>query len=561
MSDGGFRDLRYLRPKSAALIVFSVLLLGAPSLAEDSPRVSAFQPTVFQMPVLREGEQRVLAYLRSGQSSEALQVLASLIAAFPDFPELHFVRAVIFARSGKQDDALSSLLRAAHLGFSDKARILAERSFNQVKQSDGFDELLNIVEENSPSRTEITMPEATLVRDGIALVSAKNTSLEPQTNTLQAQFKFRSRLFSDPKVLINNSPVSKRLNDLYRSGKAAGNVGDLYDNRDRKHSSIVARRFPQVAFVEYDPQAKALNQDYAFNDKIFFSAPTIGNASLGEKGLWSIVKSALTNHRTVALAYLQYRTDHLYVYPSVRDYAWPEYKTDNFAANTPFVLISKGKSGSDRPFLEAAFIALAALPPQVKDFAKENGLIAPTVQMLLRRSQSQIVTVEDYLGPKAHPVVFYGEKLDTSRIVDLAQSLTLENLPPRVEFTVVNESAPQTADGSSDVLFTTPGAVARVVSAEGGRKSMTVSLANTRVRENARIKYHWRVVEGDPSLITITPKNEKNSVAELSFQWHPRKASLSNPEVQTDRADVAMFVEVDGMVSAPAMVSIYFPKQ
>ena len=40
-------------------------------------------------------------------------------------------------------------------------------------------------------------------------------------------------------------------------GRAAGNHGDLYDNRDRGHSSLKREAFPQLAFVDYAAAAAA----------------------------------------------------------------------------------------------------------------------------------------------------------------------------------------------------------------------------------------------------------------------------------------------------------------
>lgn len=527
------------------------------------PSLSPSTPTVFQMPALRTADQQIVALYQAGKLEQAKTVLDAVLKQYPALPDPYFARAVVLAGLGKQTEALADLENAISYGFNNVTRLKTEPSFEKLRDNERFSALVLQAGQNPAALQSAEPPKARLVRDGIALVSADNTRHEPLTNTLQTEFQFRSRLFTDPKVMVIEGPVADRLNNLYRRGKAAGNIGDLYDNRDRGHSAIRSNRYPQIGFVQYDEGAVAENIDFSFNDKIFFSAPTIGNASLGINGMWSVARAALTNPRLVALAYLQFRTDHLYVYPCVRDYGWPDTMIDNFTASTPYFIISKGKSGSDRPFIRAGFVALAAMPPDVKTLAKESGLIAPTVQMLIRRGQIQVETIEDYLSPIAHPVVFDGEKLDLQKIIDVAQSLTVENLPPRVELTILKEnSADSTSQQTAaDHLFTTPGAAARVMPNPGGSKTMTVSLANTVVPPGKEATYHWRILEGSPDLISIRPRNEKGSVAELEIQWHARQPSLANPEVQTDRADVGMFVEIDGMISAPAIISVYFPKK
>ena len=54
----------------------------------------------------------------------------------------------------------------------------------------------------------------------------------------------------------------------------------------------------------------------------------------------------------------------LYVYPAHRDYS-PR-NGDLFPANTPYILVSRGSSGSDKPFLEAIALILAGLRPDTK---------------------------------------------------------------------------------------------------------------------------------------------------------------------------------------------------
>ena len=70
-----------------------------------------------------------------------------------------------------------------------------------------------------------------------------------------------------------------RLRDLVREGRAAGNSGDLYDNRDRGHSALPPERHPQVIPIRYGEAARASDVDYGLNDRILFDRPTFGNSS------------------------------------------------------------------------------------------------------------------------------------------------------------------------------------------------------------------------------------------------------------------------------------------
>ena len=90
------------------------------------------------------------------------------------------------------------------------------------------------------------------------------------------------------------------LREHWKRGRAAGNVGDLYDNRDRGHSALKPEAFPQLAHVAYRPEARAAELDYGLQDKLLFDRPTLGNSSTAVTGgvLWrSLPRLAMTAGR------------------------------------------------------------------------------------------------------------------------------------------------------------------------------------------------------------------------------------------------------------------------
>jgi hypothetical protein len=210
---------------------------------------------------------------------------------------------------------------------------------------------------------------------------------------------------------------ARLLQAMLRRG-AAGNHGDLYDNRDRDHSRLRMERHPRLTFVEYADDARAAGLDYGLNLRIRFNAPTIGNSSTAVTGgaTWrSQPRLALTNGGAPALSRI-YGANHLYVYPEHRDHD-PE-RGDLFPAATPFFVVSQGSSGSDRPFMRALVDMLAAMRPETKTRLRESGLLAPALQMLLRRNMRGVDSDEDYLSGLAHPSAFEGERIDLDRMLN-----------------------------------------------------------------------------------------------------------------------------------------------
>ena len=142
----------------------------------------------------------------------------------------------------------------------------------------------------------------------------------------------------------------------WESRKAAGNHGDLYDNRDRGHSRLDPGAHPQLAFVGYSDAAEAAGLDYGLNASFLFDHPPSGiprpRSPTGRSGAACRAGddptptapgrsgSARTPRRTPSTSTRRTRT------------MTPK-NGDLFPANTPYLLVSRGSSGSDQPFLEA----------------------------------------------------------------------------------------------------------------------------------------------------------------------------------------------------------------
>ena len=166
--------------------------------------------------------------------------------------------------------------------------------------------------------------------------------------------------------------------------------------------------------------------------------------------------------------------NHLYFYPVHVDNnpghngAAGKGHGDVLPANTPYIVLSQGSSGSDVVFLDAFAAALAALRPEVKRDLAASGTLMPALQMVFRMSNRQVAKPEDYLTGKAHPTAFQGAQVDAEKMVTLAHGIKPEVLPPMVQLKVLEEDRGVVGRdyfdaGPRERLFDTPCAVARVV--------------------------------------------------------------------------------------------------
>ncbi len=538
-------------------ITFVVTVSPAIADTKDSESVNPKTVSVFEMPTVHAAQVSLAGAMQSGNFDQAAKIAEQLVSRYPSLPFSHYILAMLAANSKDLSAAIANLERAVSAGYRYTRGLELTPAFSELRDDPRFMALVESMKDPVSNRDVGGEMVPAPVRDGVAPIAEANTAWDPRLNLLQAQFKFNSRLFADRRVDVGGDPAGRLLNRLFEEGKAAGNIGDLYDNRDRNHSAPSRKLLPQVAWLEYGPKAKAAGLDFGLNSTLFYNAPTFGNSSVGVQGLFSVARFAMSNPRDVSVMYLQYRANHLYVYPSVRDHA--PFGYDAFPANTPYILVSKGKSGSDKPLLHAIANILAAFKPTVKSYLVEQKLLMPTVQMIFRRGQAHVVSDEDYLSPIAHPTVFDGEKIDREKMVKLANSLDVDTVPPVVTLSVLAESDitnPPSNTGPKGVIFTTPSAIARIRKMQGEEKRLTVSAATTPGVKEGTTQLRWVVLEGDPGKVSIVPRDGKPGVVDIFAAWQGRHPSSATPEIETDRIDIGVFAGNGNYYSAPAMISI-----
>ena len=350
------------------------------------------------------------------------------------------------------------------------------------------------------------------------------------------------------------------LNRLLAQGRAAGHKGVLYDNRDRGHSPLSMKRFPQMTPIHYSAALSARGLDYGLAEPLLFPLITLGNSSTAfTSGRYprSLPRFAMTNPASVRRALQTYVSNHIYIYPEHRDHD----ATDRYPANWPYMLISQGSSGSDRPFLEAVALILAAFTPDTRAALVKTRLLAPTVQMVFRRAQTRVRSRAAYFSAAAHPTAFDKAAIAPTRMMALANSITPQDIPPLVALSVQNESFRVKAGliKRSEKLFDTPAAIARVWRGWEWEKEMTLTAAATKDINGRDLEFRWVLLRGDPERVRIIPLDTNGQRARLVLNWQtPRQVSPEYPII-SNRVDIGVFAYNGVHDSAPAFVSISFP--
>lgn len=360
--------------------------------------------------------------------------------------------------------------------------------------------------------------------------------------------------------LTDTSPEATLLRQLYNRGRAAGFGNVVYDNHDRGHSLPKVGSFPRVPKLLFGKELRDLNLDYGLAGKIILPAIVIGNSSTaitsGQRKR-SQPRLAMTTPAGPIRAFLTYVTNHLYIYPEHRDYDGD----DRFPANWPYMVITQGSSYSDKPFIRAMLMALAAMTPETQKKLQDKNLIAPTLQMIMRRSLRAVYSREAYMTGFAHPTVFSKKQLAPERMVSLAASLKPDEIPPMIYMEVEEEDFAEEAGlgNLSEILFDTPSAIARIWRSTDYTRRMVVSAGKTADPNGHELKFTWVVLRGDPDRVRISPIGDKGAKAEISIDWHDTWKIVPTSKRLANRVDIGVFAWNGFNDSAPAIISIAFP--
>lgn len=398
--------------------------------------------------------------------------------------------------------------------------------------------------------TDLTLTQDRLIWDG----QAARFRLQPDLALPSAP---ASAPVIDP---ADTGPGAGGLRRLAAQHLASGLAGVFYDNRDRDHSSLPPDLFPQLTRLRYGPDLRAQQLDYGLAETLLLPGPAFGNSSTAVTSgpaPRSLPRLAMTTPDGPMRAWQTYAANAVYVYPEHRDHD----AADLFPGNWPYMLISQGSSGSDRPFLRAIGLILAALPPATREKAAADGLIAPTVQMVFRRAQTGVRNRAAYLSGSAHPTVFAAEAIDEARMVALAASLAPDELPPMVLLQVLTEdfSASAGLAGQSERLYDTPSAIARVWRSPAWTREMTVTAVRTRDPNGRPLVFTWVLLRGDPDRVRITPYDARGLTARIAIDWQDAGPVSPRDPRLTSRVDIGVFASNGRQDSAPAFLSITFP--
>lgn len=555
-----------LRVSIAFALAF--FLTAVSLFSADSPK----PPSVFDLPMMTAAEKAVGVLLARGDYARAEELLERTLKTTPQDFTARYNLACTLARQGKTDAALEQLEKAIEFGFSDAKHMEIDDDLAKLRELPRFQAALKkIGDKASAAKGWKYTAEPAPWKDGQYLISEKNTVYDPRIGLFASVFKLDKKATADKPVVEGYDKAGDLLRQWYKEGTASGNHGDLYDNRDHGHSFMDFHAFPQLTSLIYCDEAQKRQFHWGLQRLFLYNGICIGNSStaLTSSPLWRCQgRLALTQPGVPVLLYLQYVRNHLYMYPVHVDNnpghngAGGKGHGDVLPANTPYIVLSQGSSGSDRVFLDAFVAALAALRPEVKRDLAASGTLMAALQMVFRTSNRCVEKSEDYLTGKAHPSAFEGSLVDAEKMVTLAHDIQPDVLPPMIQLKVVEEDQGVVGRDYFDIgprekLFDTPCAIARIVKSTKYEYRMVLSAQASKDLRDKPLTYHWTVLRGDETRIRINKLNASGSKVELIVPYHERRPILPGNERESNRVDIGAFVHNGTYYSAPAFICFY----
>lgn len=427
--------------------------------------------------------------LKEGDTETMEETCRKGVKLLPDDPTWHYNLACSLAYYKNAEAAFDELEVAIDLGFRDVDAIKNDNDLKRIASNKRYKELIEYAE-TMKTRPILIGPMANVKANGLF---GRTISLGEQ-NLL---WDFDIGSFKANLELIANS--------------AGGNTGDLYMNRDGMHSPLRIEDFPGLTRVMLDSSGREKGMDLDVPN-IDFPYPLFGNASRAytDNKFWrSLPRSIMTTNAGKLKALRKfYLSNQFWVFPSNADTPPVGTNGDVFPAQLPYFLVTAGKSYSDQYYLRAALEASRAINPAVKKEIVKRGLLAPTLQTLIRHSLSDVTDEEKYLSQLAHPTAFPASGLDMKKLKRLASSLKLRQIPPIVALKV---AAAPTKDRSAwpELLFNEPFAVSYILRSTEETRSFTIQAFGA--QEFAFVQVHGdenavKIEKLAPSLVKVTIK-------------------------------------------------------
>lgn len=334
-------------------------------------------------------------------------------------------------------------------------------------------------------------------------------------------------------------------------------TGDYYDNRDGNHANMSLSPHPGLTYM---------SSGYGIQNLVISNLIVFGNASLAytSGNYWGSLTRVINMRSQTGMtsAYDLYINNNAYWYPEHNDHDAVDY----YFTQAPMINNSQGSSGSEIDEMHKWFYALDVFDASTKSFLTTQNLLIPTMQFIARRSR--VSSDNEYLSGIAHPNAFNNADVRTE-METMASNINAATIPPMVQIDVVDNQYDliQGVDNfwffepiiypiKKENIHETPVSISHIWHGLEYTKRIVVSAQNSYDANGLPLTYHWSILRGDSSQITINPLNANESEVEILINYHS-ETTIPNSSRYTNLVSIGVFVHNGHYYSAPAFVTSY----
>jgi len=472
-----------------------------------------------RQPLHERLSRQFIAACREGDPETMRETCEKGVKLLPDDPTWRYNLACSLAYYNKADAALDELEKAIDLGFRDAKTIAEDNDLKRLAANPRLAELVEYAR-TMQTRPILVGPNANVDATGLfgkpVVFGAQNLSWDFDLGCFTAHLKLAQ-------------------------ASADGNVGDLYMNRDGGHSRLAVTNFPGLTVVSFDGEGHGKERDLDIPN-VRFPYPAFGNCSRAMTAgpYWRSLPRALVTTEVSALNRMMhfYLQNQIWVFPANKDCAPAGNLGDVFASVTPYWFTSAGISWSDQPILRAALEASRSFRSEVKAEIVRRGLLAPTIQALVRKSLRGVTDEASYLSPVAHPTAISGSAIDLPRLKKSAADMSIRSIPP-LAVLMVESDEPKDKPLWPELTYQTGFAWAYVLRSADAHRAFTVS------------------AKGSPEYAFAVVHDDRGAAKVERLAPDAVKISLDKSLMTTtNRVDLAVFGRAAGTSwGAPSFVS------
>ena len=264
---------------SIARMLFTFALgifLAVAGAAADAPK----RPSVFDLPMVSAAEQAATLLFARGEYDKAALLLQRAVKAMPQDFTAHYNLALRIGPAGQDRRLAGAPGEGGRVRFLRRQTHRERRRPGEASRTAPFQSGL----EESPGKCPGGRAgwkyavEPSKFKDGQYLVSETNTAYDPRLGLFAPLFKIDKEATAGKPIVEGYGKAGDLLKQWYKGGTAAGNHGDLYDNRDNGHSFMNFKSFPQLARVIYADEAQKRKLHWGLQRLFMYNGICIGNS-------------------------------------------------------------------------------------------------------------------------------------------------------------------------------------------------------------------------------------------------------------------------------------------